>query len=318
MQRRLNSMTQNPLITIVIPVFNREKVVRRTLDSVAAQTFRPLNVILVDNGSVDGTLQLLNEWKDSVECDGFNVKVLEEPSAGACLARNRGLREVSTPYVMFFDSDDVMSPAHVDRAASVIMKNPDADVVGWDADCVSLSGKRRKLIFASENFLFNHIFHASLSTQRYICRTEFIRSAGGWNESVFGWNDYELGMRLLLRNPKIVYAGRERTVTVYSQEESITGTGFSMSQTKWEHSLDVCQMQLENAGLGRAVKWIETRRVILAGHYRKEGDDGAGERLVNEVLSRAVRLRDRMFYKMVYMFVACGGRGVAIMAKLMI
>ncbi len=314
--RRFKGMASVPPITIVIPVYNRAGIVKRTLDSVTRQTFRPLGVVLVDNGSADDTLRVLEEWKRENKDENLSIEILSETRPGACAARNTGLNSVKSRYVMFFDSDDEMSPGHVERAMKMFENNPDADIVGWDVDCISLSGKNRKLIFASGDFLFNHIFHAILSTQRYACRTDLIGRAGGWDETVLGWNDYELGVRMLLLNPKVMYAGPRRTVTVHNQAESITGTGYSVTPSKWEHSLDVCQNNLEKAGQHKAVRWIEVRRAILAGHYRKEGKPDEGRRLMKEIIERTGTPALRMFYRMVYRYVSLGGRGVAILVKL--
>lgn len=315
-RRRFTDMKPFSPITIVIPVYNRAGIVKRTLDSVAAQTFRPLSLVIVDNGSTDDTLQVLDRWKRENTDNSLSVKILSEPKPGVCNARNRGLEETDSPYLMYFDSDDVMSPGHVERAMSLFRNNPDADIVGWDVDCVTLTGRHRRLIFAPDDYLFNHIFHASLSTQRYACRTELFRRVGGWDSSVFGWNDYELGIRILLTNPKIIFAGKERTVTVHNQTVSITGTAFSRSPEKWEHSLDMCMKHLSEAGNADAVKWIEIVRAKLAGHYRKEGHPEEGDRLINEVLRRSSGWYFRAFIRFVYRFVACGGRGVAILVKL--
>ena len=88
-------------ITIIIPVYNRAGIVGPTLDAVAAQTWRPLNVILVDNASTDNTLQVLNQWKKSVERPDFKVEVIEERTPGASAARNAGLRRATTRWTMF-------------------------------------------------------------------------------------------------------------------------------------------------------------------------------------------------------------------------
>lgn len=303
-------------ITIVMPVRNRAGVVMRTLESIAAQTWRSLSVVLVDNGSTDETVEVLRAWKATHETAGLEVTLLEEPMPGACRARNRGLTAVKTPYVMFFDSDDVMSPTHVERAVKCLKENPDADIVGWDVDCVMLDGSTRRLIFTRGNHLYSHLFHAGISTQRYVCRTELVRRVGGWNENLASWNDYELGVRLLMCDPRIVYAGKEVTVTIYRQTESITGTGFASSPERWERSLDACESVLRLNDECRAIKWIEIRRAILAGHYAAEGCCDQSNRLLGEVLSREKSWIKRMFYKFACRYTARGGRGVAILAKM--
>ncbi len=301
-------------ISIVVPVYNRAGIVGRTLDSIAAQTFRPLHVVIVDNNSTDNTLSVITDWKAKLNDEQLAVDILQEPIAGACNARNAGLRAADSEYVMFFDSDDVMAPCHVERAMRIFEANPDADIVGWDVDSITLQGKHRRLIFGRNDYLFNHIFHASLSTQRFACRTDLIDKAGGWDPTIFGWDDYELGVRILLQNPKIIYAGTETTVIVHCQEESISGTEFASEPGKWEHSLDLCSRHLKDNR--QALIWIDTRRIILAGHYRKEGNTKEGQRLKNEVLQRTGSLRKRLFYKFIYHLISLGGRGAARFVKL--
>ncbi len=311
-------MQTQSLISIVIPVYNRASIVLRTLECISNQSYRPIDVILVDNGSTDGSYEILQKWKSENESAKLKISLLDCPTKGVCRARNAGLNIVTTPYVMFFDSDDLMAENHLERIAKNIEDNPDADIIGWDIDCVFLGGKRRRLMFGTGDYMYNHIFHASLSTIRYVCKTELMRKAGGWNEQVDGWNDYELGVRIMLLNPLIVYAGKEITVTVLRQEESITGTGFSAHPQRWETSLDFCHKHLLQSEYSHLIKWIETRRAILAGHYTREKHPEEGKRLLNEVLSRQSSRYNRMFFRFIHRFIACGGRGTAILAKIFI
>jgi len=140
-------------ISIIIPVHNRAEVVKITLDSVVNQLLRPLDVILVDNNSTDNTLDVLSEWKRQVATDDFRVTVLNEDTPGAPAARNRGLKEVKTPYIMFFDSDDIMSPIHALRAMEAFIAEPDVDVVGWDVDIVELTGETIRYPFCDKDTL---------------------------------------------------------------------------------------------------------------------------------------------------------------------
>ena len=115
-------------LSIIIPVYNREKIVSATLNCVAAQTFRPLNLILVDNNSSDGTLQVLLDFKEAHQTPDFSITVLQESTPGACAARNCGLRAARSEWIMFFDSDDLMTPDYVEQYALAISRNPDADL----------------------------------------------------------------------------------------------------------------------------------------------------------------------------------------------
>ena len=100
-------------VTIIIPVYNRAAVVPATLESVVAQTHRPLQVVLVDNYSTDNTLQVLETFKKEHPGEGFNVEIVREDHHTAGAARNRGFEKATGEWVLFFDSDDLMKPGLV-------------------------------------------------------------------------------------------------------------------------------------------------------------------------------------------------------------
>ncbi|MDE6089399.1 MAG: glycosyltransferase family 2 protein [Duncaniella sp.] len=279
-------------ITIVIPAYNREAVIGRTLASIAVQTVMPARVVLVDNNSSDRTADLMREW--AAEMKGCEVMVLTEHEPGACAARNRGLREVGTPFVMFFDSDDVMHPGHVADFTEAIEKHPGIDIFGRSIWLEDIDGSRRKLFYKASSPLFNHIFRASLSTQRMVVRTELVRRAGAWNVGLDGWNDYELGVRLLLLTDRIYELPGEPTVTTYRLAESITGLSMSANSSRWEKSLELIETCLRKAGMEKWVDMVDSRRMILAAQYRREADTArklGREELADNALMQAARLR---------------------------
>lgn len=302
----------NSPVTIVIPVHNRADIVRRTLDSVARQTVAPAGIVIVDNNSTDTSLSVVREWA----AGRHNVTVLSESTPGACAARNCGLRKVNTEWTMFFDSDDVMAPDHVEDFTRAITEHPEADLIGRDAYLNLCDGSRRRLYFSTGSCpMFNHIFRGSLSTQRYIARTRLFRDAGGWNESLTGWNDYELGIRVLLKNPRIITLGGEPSVQVFQQEQSITGLSFSAHPERWERSLDAIRALFQSlpstsAERSNYLRWIDARAMILAAQYELESRAASAsdpdlshrahtlsENLYAQVMSRTgVPVRMKMIY----------------------
>ncbi len=307
-------MESKAQISVVIPVYNRAEVVKPTLDSIANQSLRPLDVILVDNNSADNTFGVLNEWKREVEADDFRVIVLREPKPGAAAARNRGLKEVVTPYMMFFDSDDIMAPEHIKRAIEAFNANRDVDVVGWDVKVKTLSGKDSRYRFCDRDMLYNHLFHATFATQRIAARTQLFRETGGWNELLLGWDDYEFGTRILLARPSIKKLDGKPTVMVMLQAQSITGTDFSSRPHEWETALDATEQALLAANRHDMVKYVDVRRVILAGFYYRENATQDAARLFSEVLSRSGWYR-RCVMRLFYNIIGHGGRGIALLAR---
>jgi len=308
-------MQEAPMeISIVVPVYNREKLVLRTLQSIESQTYRPLHIILVDNNSTDDSLHVIWQWSRRHSAPDFHVTVCTESAKGAAAARNRGLEFVESPYVLFFDSDDTMQPKLVAAYAEYIGNNPDSDIIYTGANCHELDGRVRIMKMCRHRVLRNHIYHALLKTVGYIVRTEFLRSAGAWNPRLLGWDDWELGIRLLVATDRVVYMPGEY-VDVYAQEVSITGTGFSSRPAFWENALDEADAVIYKSARKDKIslhRLIDYRRIVLAAHYAKEGDTEQAKRLYNEVMRQKKQsLRMRLLMPLVYQYVRCGGRGAA-------
>lgn len=267
-------------ITIVIPAYNRAHTLPRTLASIEMQSVAPAKVVLVDNSSSDSTLSLMLDW--AAKPHPFEVTVVAEQKRGACAARNRGLQEVETEFVMFFDSDDEMLADHVSDFSAAISRNPQADIFGRDIIAESIGGKRKRLYFTSNDTIFNHLFRGCLSTQRIVARTDLVRKVGGWNEKLAVWNDFELGVRLLLATDRLVKLSGTPTVITYQQAESITGTSFSAKAGLWEMSLDRIEAVFRDAGQPDMIKWIDCRRMILAAEYENEGRKDLAKSLLSE------------------------------------
>lgn len=295
-------------LTIVIPVYNRADIVGRTLESVQRQTLRPLRVVLVDNNSTDHTPDVLREWKEHAEGPGFDITLITEPRQGAAAARARGLDEVTTPYTMFFDSDDIMAPGHAARALKAL-KETGADIVGWDVDFISHRGKPERRNFYDSDTLWHTLMHGSMATQRYAARTDLFRKAGNWDPEERGWDDIELGTRMLLLSPSVKKIGGPVTVTVIGLKESITGEAFSPNARNWEASLDRIEQSLAMGG--HPVEAVRLRRAHLAGLYSAEGSAEEALRLIIATVASEPSAFRRMLLRLACRYTSLGGRGVA-------
>ena len=266
------------LISIVIPVFNRASVVGRTLESVATQTHRPLQVVLVDNDSTDDTWQVLQDFKAKHEADDFEVVVVQETATHtAAAARQRGFELSTGDYVTFFDSDDEMSPDLIAAYAQVLDDNLEVDLILTGSQTRHVDGSVTKHPFHRSDFIANHILHSILSATRYLVRREFFAATDGWNINVLQWDDWELGLRLLLHRPRVkTLPGSSRITVIESGEASITGNDFSSRAGRWEYAIDVNSVTVRSSRLKperrlRFVRLLEYRRMVLAAHYEREG-----------------------------------------------
>ena len=108
-----------PLVSVIIPVYNVEKYLRRCLDSVVNQTLRDIEIICVDDGSTDGSLAILEEYA----ARDPRIKVIKQVNAGAAKARDAGIRLAGGKYIGFTDADDYIDPNFYERLFSAAVKN---------------------------------------------------------------------------------------------------------------------------------------------------------------------------------------------------
>lgn len=310
-------------VTIIIPVYNRAHVLRRTLDSIVAQTYRPLQLVLVDNASTDHSWQLITRFAAEAP-EGIDTVALQEPRAGACAARNTGFAAATGHWVLFFDSDDTMAPRHIERIVSAVSAAPaEPDMVNWGRQLVDTAGHSVVKPARPADAIANHLLHSTFATQAWAARRDFLAAAPLWDETLPAWNDYEFGLRLLLRDPRVVTLTGDTTVTVYSSgEASITGTGFASRAGYWEQVLDLLGAHIAASGRSdcrRLLRLLDFRRLTLAAQYRREGRSDLAAPLRRRALDAlGYSAINRLTMPLLYRHIAAGRRGAAPLARLLI
>ncbi|MCI7813660.1 MAG: glycosyltransferase family 2 protein [Lachnospiraceae bacterium] len=117
-------MSETPKVTIVIPAYNREETIERCLDSVLCQTYANLEILVIDDGSVDRTPEILREYEEK----DTRVLVITKENTGVSDSRNCGIGYASGEYIQFLDSDDWLPENATELFVSAIQKN-DSDMV---------------------------------------------------------------------------------------------------------------------------------------------------------------------------------------------
>ena len=111
------------LISVVLPIYNVEKYLKRCLESVVNQTYKNLEIILVNDGSTDSCLQICEEY---AKCDN-RIKLINKKNSGLGMARNTGIDNANGEYICFFDSDDYVDNSMLETLLKAIKKT-NADV----------------------------------------------------------------------------------------------------------------------------------------------------------------------------------------------
>lgn len=137
-------MENEPLISIIIPTFNRAYLISETIDSILAQTYQNWECIIVDDGSTDNTEALIKEY---LKKDGRFQYFIRPPylSKGVSSSRNYGLEKSKGELINFFDSDDLMLSGFLKERIEIFMQHPETDVVFCAYKCFYENGLRNKI-----------------------------------------------------------------------------------------------------------------------------------------------------------------------------
>ena len=312
-------------MSIVIPVYNRAKELPRTVASIVEQDYRPLRLILVDNNSTDNSLAVCREMQQKYQEEQLHIDVVQQLRPGASAARNRGLKLVESRYMMFFDSDDVLNSDSVSRYMQAFATHPDADIIGATINFRSDTRTfLAKAVFSTEPE--PHIIHGTLSTQRFATRTQLIREIGAWQESYNGWEDWNLGLRMLLHTRKIYWLQEPPVCTVYLHENTLTARthidGYKNFYQAVRHTLN----DIEQIGHPRKLRLMRLtlyRQVLLAAHIlqeaRRQDNDELrlfAHKIYNEAMHDKLTTRGmQCFFALCLQYASRGGRGSGTLAQ---
>lgn len=188
----------SPLVSVITPTKNRVKLLTESLDSVAAQTLAEWEHIVVDDGSDDGTAELM-----AGRCADPRVRFIERTCerAGANVCRNIGLRAATAPYVVMLDSDDLLDPGCLARRAEVMQRNADLDFAtfqtGIFSETIGDAGRQLDDQLLGDDLTRFLYFEAPWIITGPIWRRESLLQLGLFDESLLSWQDIELHVRAI-------------------------------------------------------------------------------------------------------------------------
>jgi glycosyltransferase involved in cell wall biosynthesis len=193
MEQSLNK----PLVTVIIPTYNRGWVVQEAIDSVLDQDFSDYELIVVDDGSNDNTREILGAY-------GKAITVLQQSNRGVSAARNRGIAEAAGRLIAFLDSDDLWLPRKLTTQVKFFEENADAVINQtqeiWIRNGARVNPKRKHHKFSGM------IFERSLalclvSPSAVMIKKSLFDAVGVFDENLPACEDYDLWLRISCRYP---------------------------------------------------------------------------------------------------------------------
>jgi len=196
------------LASIIIPTFNRGELLKETLDSAVGQTYRPVEIIVVDDGSTDHTAALIEQWRGELPGDpGLSVRYIHQENGGVGSARNHGLIESRGEFIQFLDSDDVLHPRKLELQIACLVKFPESGYAFSEMARIEDSLQWSEIAVEQARLADSAEFYCSpkVLTMVGVYRRQTCCTAGPWSEDIHLGEDEEYALRALLSTEKLVY-----------------------------------------------------------------------------------------------------------------
>jgi len=228
-------VSSSPLVTVIIPVYDRGYCLIEAVNSVLEQTHRNLECIVVDDGSRDNSYELAV----AAAAADPRLRVFTQDNAGVSAARNHGLREARGEYVTFLDSDDLMTPFRVRRQLELLAETGCDAVVG-ECEIFAVGGAA----------LPTWQDQKGTYTTSILLRTSDVRAVGGYDESLRYGEDVDLIVKL-----------QGAGCAIHASEETFVVRRYHGDNLTYDLSL----VQVERAMLSAARRHLARRRAADSG-----------------------------------------------------
>lgn len=268
-------MSVDPLVSVIIPTYNRAEIICQTVDNVFQQTYSNFEIIIVDDGSTDDTPARLRQYGD-------RIRVVKQSNAGPAAARNHGARVARGEIIAFQDSDDLWKPTKLKRQVALLEKNKSIPCCLCNVVLRVVNGRE----FTSFDLSLIHPRHEEgiwvnvsdvlatrfvMFNQAVAIRREAFARIGGFDEGLKYLEDYDLPLRLSLEG---AWAFIREPLVIYGN-----GSPLSFSRAALEDpivlkhcELNICERMLARGnGHGRQASFqghLKRRRAIFRRELR--------------------------------------------------
>lgn len=307
---------ENPLISVIVPVYNRHEILEITLQSLINQTFRPFELVLVDNNSNDGSLDICQKLMEDNKDQSLLIKVITETKPGANAARNKGFKNSDGDYVYFFDSDDIMFPGSLETIYRNLYKYDFPEVLAFPFQIRTPEGKLTRRPKRYSKKPESQLFDTVLATHGMIFKRSLFEKAGLWDKSLSRWQDLEFGFRILLNTERIIFIKGNPLYEVLMHDNSISSNSYTDDHYKLNRTIQKIQTIIDSIEdlrfrdkLQRALCF---RISTVAAQIKLEGHKKLSEAFLGDALNKLPEKNkafSRNVIKLHYLYTGSGGRG---------
>lgn len=230
-----------PQISVIVNTFNSVRFIRETIASIQSQTFTDFEIIIVDDGSTDNTLEIVSSIDDP------RIKIYPYSNVGISASRNRGINHSSAEFIAFMDHDDLWHKEKLENQLKALKNSPSAGFVYSYLNMVDEAGR---IIRACPAVKDAQKAYEKLLVKNFVCtasnpliRKSYLLKVGCFDENIYGADDWDLFLRLAAQAPVVVSPHYEIYYRV------VKGSGSSKVEKIEEGCLQVIEKAFEEAPL---------------------------------------------------------------------
>lgn len=232
---------KNPLVSIVIPVYNAAAFVEETIKSTLGQTYKHIELILVDDGSKDNSYDIIKKYETS------NVKVVKQENKGASAARNHGISLSAGQFIQYLDADDFLHPQKIERQLSTLQKFTSSHLIGgtWQRFVDNLDKKFGEVHPLQQQVEDVHCFNniqwlidrPMMIPNTWLVSRKLVDLAGPWNEEISLNDDGEYFYRVIAASAGVVIDRKAETYYRSFNSNSLSSTWSRKAMISWIKSI---------------------------------------------------------------------------------
>jgi len=173
-----------PKVSIAMPCYNKEQYIGKMFDSIIAQKWDNIELILVNDGSTDGTRNVIADYEPKFKARGYDVVIVDQKNAGVCAAAKAGLERVTGDYVCCIDADDMLDQEYVSLPVSFLEENRDYDYTACSYQTFTIDDEGKQILHSKFQYLENqkispeiYMLHNNIvaAVWAYMLRIEYLK-----------------------------------------------------------------------------------------------------------------------------------------------
>ncbi len=266
----MSNIKPNITISVIIPAYNIEKYIARALRSVLGQTRPADEIIVVDDGSTDGTAEEIKKFGDK-------VRYLYQANSGPSTARNTGIRAATCKWIAFLDGDDEWLPEYLQRQCKIITQNPELKWLGGNyIRCLCDENLKREVVSAEkmtkrlgnknyfDDYLIAHLQGPHWCTDTMMVQQWVFDDIGFFPEGITKAEDLDMWLRIAFRYPQFGYSPEPGAIYHLIRPNNLSGS--AAPADLYIDFFDRLTRQAEKAGRSEAFEPLATK--LLRGWIR--------------------------------------------------